>query len=55
MEKKIKCEGASPVEAQYQLGISFGITGTPNIILENGQMIGGYVPAEELIKLINSN
>ena len=55
VDEKIKCEGASPVEAQYQLGISFGITGTPNIILENGQMIGGYVPAEELIKLINSN
>lgn len=55
VNEKIKCEGASPVEAQYQLGISFGITGTPNIILENGQMIGGYVPAEELIKLINSN
>ncbi len=54
VDAKVKCEGESPVEAQYQLGISFGITGTPNIILENGQMIGGYVPAEELLNLIKS-
>lgn len=54
VDEKIVCEGVSPVEAQYQLGISFGITGTPNIILENGQMIGGYVPVEELLRLINS-
>lgn len=55
VDEKIHCEGMSPVEEQYQLGISFGITGTPNIILENGQMIGGYVPAEELIKLIKGS
>ncbi|MBS7814684.1 DsbC family protein [Wohlfahrtiimonas chitiniclastica] len=53
-DTNVKCTGQSPVEAQYQLGMSFGITGTPNIILDNGQMIGGYVPAAELIHLINS-
>lgn len=55
VDNKVKCSGVSPVEEQYQLGISFGITGTPNIILENGQMIGGYVPAEELLNLIDSS
>ncbi len=54
VDDKVICEGVSPVEEQYQLGISFGITGTPNIVLENGQMIGGYVPAEELLRLINT-
>lgn len=50
VDEKVKCTGNSPVAEQYELGISFGITGTPNIILEDGQMIGGYVPADELIK-----
>lgn len=53
-DPSIKCTANNPVDAQYQLGISFGITGTPNIILEDGQMIGGYIPAEELIPLVNS-
>lgn len=55
VDSKIKCTTKSPVAEQYELGISFGITGTPNIILDNGQMIGGYVPADELIQLIKSN
>ncbi len=51
----VKCGENNPVEKQYALGISFGVTGTPNIILENGQMLGGYVPAKELIPLIKAN
>lgn len=55
VDTSVKCKDTNIVEEQYQLGISFGITGTPNIILENGQMIGGYVPAAELIKLIKED
>lgn len=54
VDEKVKCATNGAVDAHYQMGISFGITGTPNIILENGQMIGGFIPANELIPLVNS-
>ncbi len=39
----------NPVAANFKLGQSLGITGTPTIILDNGQIVPGYVPAEKLI------
>lgn len=43
---EINCE--SPVEAQYLLGQRLGIRGTPSILLDNGEMIPGYLPAKDL-------
>ncbi|MFV8571678.1 DsbC family protein [Marinobacter sp. SBS5] len=40
------CE--NPVGDQYQLGGKVGVTGTPAIVLEDGNMIRGYVPARNL-------
>ncbi|WP_303291359.1 DsbC family protein [Marinobacter sp. SS5-14b] len=40
------CE--NPVEAQYRLGGQVGVTGTPAIVLEDGNMVRGYVPARNL-------
>ncbi|WP_418287596.1 DsbC family protein [Marinobacter salinus] len=42
------CE--NPVLEQYQLGGRVGVTGTPAIILEDGNMVRGYVPADNLAK-----
>ncbi|MDX1456632.1 MAG: thioredoxin fold domain-containing protein [Marinobacter sp.] len=42
------CE--NPVLAQYRLGRQLGVTGTPAIVLEDGNMIRGYVPADQLAK-----
>lgn len=42
----------NPVSREYQLGRMLGISGTPTIILENGQMVPGYVPAVELEKML---
>jgi thiol:disulfide interchange protein DsbC len=39
----------NPVTANYKLGQSLGINGTPTIILDSGQIIPGYVPAEKLV------
>lgn len=39
---------AAPIAEHYQLGQSFGISGTPAIILEDGTMIPGYQPAAAL-------
>lgn len=47
-----KCaEGA--VAAGYDLAQRLGVTGTPAIITETGQLIGGYLPADELIRLLD--
>ncbi|KPQ28835.1 MAG: thiol:disulfide interchange protein DsbC [Marinobacter excellens HL-55] len=40
------CE--NPVEAQYRLGGEVGVTGTPAILLEDGNVVRGYVPARNL-------
>ena len=39
----------NPVAATYQLGQSVGITGTPTIVLDNGRVLPGYIPADKLI------
>ncbi|MEX2476604.1 DsbC family protein [Marinobacter sp.] len=38
----------NPVKAQYDLGQKIGVTGTPAIVLEDGNMVRGYVPAKQL-------
>lgn len=38
----------NPVEEQFRLGGEVGVTGTPAIVLEDGNMIRGYVPADRL-------
>ncbi|MGC8121280.1 thioredoxin fold domain-containing protein [Marinobacter sp. VGCF2001] len=41
-----RCE--NPVAEQYRLGGQVGVTGTPAIVLEDGNMVRGYVPARNL-------
>ncbi len=40
----------NPVLREYQLGNEIGVTGTPTIVLEDGSVIGGYVPPKELAR-----
>ncbi|PKG39221.1 bifunctional protein-disulfide isomerase/oxidoreductase DsbC [Psychromonas sp. Urea-02u-13] len=40
------------VKAQYELGQFFGVTGTPALVLEDGSLQPGYLPADRLIKLL---
>ncbi|WP_157981002.1 bifunctional protein-disulfide isomerase/oxidoreductase DsbC [Idiomarina tyrosinivorans] len=42
----------APVAEHYQLGQVIGVTGTPAIILPNGQMIPGYQTAAQLADLL---
>ena len=42
------------IAKQYRLGMSFGINGTPAIILEDGSLIPGYQPPENLLQAIES-
>lgn len=42
----LQCE--NPVAEQYQLGIAMGVTGTPALLMNDGQLIPGYVPPDKL-------
>lgn len=46
-----KC--ANPIAKQYQLGKRMGVTGTPAILLPNGEMIPGYRPAKDLADILD--
>lgn len=46
---------ANPILDHMQLVERFGVTGTPNIVFDSGQMIPGYAPAKELIKMLNAS
>ena len=39
-----------PVAEQYALGQKLGVRGTPAIYLQNGRMLPGYLPPDEIIK-----
>lgn len=49
--EKTQCE--NPVAKHMQQAQYFGVNGTPNIVLDNGRLIPGYVPAKELIQIFN--
>ncbi|MCW8196305.1 DsbC family protein [Proteobacteria bacterium 005FR1] len=41
------CEN-NPVAEHYKLGGLVGVSGTPNMVTEDGELIGGYLPADKL-------
>ncbi|MBB3142750.1 DsbC family protein [Halomonas organivorans] len=45
----------NPVEAQYHLGMELGVQGTPAIVLPDGRLVPGYVPAERLAAMLGLN
>lgn len=42
----------NPVAEHYNIGRDFGLQGTPAIVLESGELIGGYLDPAELSKYI---
>lgn len=42
------------IAKQYQLGVQFGIQGTPAIVLSNGSMIPGYQGPKEMKKMLDA-
>ncbi len=47
------CDDASVAE-QYQMGQMVGLRGTPAIVTESGELISGYLPADALLKRLES-
>ncbi len=52
-QPRIDCD--NPVRAQLELGDRFGVTGTPTLVLENGDVIPGYVPPKRLLGILRSS
>jgi len=48
IKENLKCE--APIEAHLALGEQFGVRGTPAIVLSSGELVPGYMPADELAK-----
>ncbi|MFC0322376.1 bifunctional protein-disulfide isomerase/oxidoreductase DsbC [Gallibacterium melopsittaci] len=40
------------IAKHYQLGLQYGVNGTPSMILPSGELLGGYVPPKELLKIL---
>ncbi|KZZ45678.1 hypothetical protein A3759_08795 [Thalassolituus sp. HI0120] len=53
MNKSKDC--GAPIAAQYSLGGELGVTGTPAIITQDGQLFPGYLPADELATRLGIN
>ncbi len=49
--KSLECD--NPVASQFELGRSMGVGGTPAVYTETGEELGGFIPAERLIKMLN--
>jgi thiol:disulfide interchange protein DsbC len=43
----------NPVQASLDLGHQLGVTGTPALVLEDGQLLPGYVPAKKLSQVLD--
>jgi len=51
--KEVTSESCNaPIKAQYELGRRLGVTGTPALFLENGEMLPGYVPPSRLKEIL---
>ena len=48
IKENLGCE--APIEAHLELGAQFGVRGTPAIVLQSGELLPGYLPADELAK-----
>lgn len=46
---------ANPIAQQYALGRQIGVSGTPALLLDNGEMLPGYLPPERLAKALKIN
>ena len=44
----------NPVAEQFKLGSMMGVRGTPALVLENGQIAPGYIPAARLAGILNN-
>lgn len=49
MKANMAAQCQQTIAQHYQLGRELGISGTPALFLPNGEMVGGYLPAAQLL------
>ena len=57
MQKKAKTPAKTcdnPVDKHMQLGAEFDVKGTPMIVTEKGNIYPGYLPAKQLVEVLES-
>lgn len=54
-EKVEKKECKNPVKDHMEAAKQVGVSGTPTIVLDNGTVIPGYVPADRLLQALSNN
>lgn len=42
----------NPVKDEFDLGVKLGVTGTPMVLGPDGMVLGGYVPPDKLLKML---
>ena len=45
---------ANPVKDEFELGERLGVNGTPTIVDENGDVIGGYLTPDQMLKALSA-
>jgi thiol:disulfide interchange protein DsbC len=51
--KTAKC-GATPVAREYAMGEELGVNGTPAIITDKGDYLGGYLPPQKMLAYLET-
>jgi thiol:disulfide interchange protein DsbC len=52
---KGKACGDAAIQSQYELGSDLGVEGTPAVFTQNGDYIGGFLTAPELVQAIQDS
>ncbi|MBN6709827.1 bifunctional protein-disulfide isomerase/oxidoreductase DsbC [Haemophilus haemoglobinophilus] len=42
------------IKKHYELGVQFGVRGTPSIVTESGELIGGYLEPKKLLQALEN-
>jgi thiol:disulfide interchange protein DsbC len=50
-----RAECSNPVNSHMDLGKLLGIQGTPAIVLDDGELVPGYVPPNRLAQVLDSS
>ena len=51
-QEALTCD--NPVQDHMKLAEQFGVSGTPTIVLSNGEVVPGYVPAARLFRMLEN-
>ncbi len=54
-DKPKPAQCAHPVRQQFELGLKLGVDSTPTIVDPDGYVVGGYLPPDKLLQMLQRN